>query len=85
MEELEIYEMINGCETINRLMEVIKAISEDCGGYIKGRKRLFDGHHMALMAEMFYNDDSDTFPASTLTRSWGIRQQAIYLKYYKHK
>jgi len=80
MEELEIYELINSCETISALISAIEKLGEDGEGYIKGRAKIFDAKLMAVAAKMFYND---LVLANTLTRRYGIRQQAIYLKYYK--
>ena len=72
MTDLEKYEAVNKCKTLKELSEVVLQISE--GGIIKGRTRSFDAVTMA--------DNCSRFTLNyyrTLTREFGIRQQAIMI------
>lgn len=78
MTELEKYELINGCETIKELEEAILKIADV--GYIKGRTRNWDAEKQS---KYVYTVVQGIEPANRLTRSYGIRQQALYLQHYK--
>ena len=78
MERLEIYELVNKCETLEELSKVILEIGGE-SGLIQGRTKVFDANKMA-QACLNYNL---TYPMiNTLTREFGIRQQAIYICTY---
>ena len=69
---------MNQCEDAEELSEAILAASED--GIIQGRKRPFDANKMAgYVAPVI----AGSLPANVLTREFGIRQQALYIKYYE--
>lgn len=80
MTPLEKFTHINKTETIKELMEAIVAIADD--GIIQGRARRFIATKMAENVKGVVNG---SLPAETLTREYGIRQQALYLKHYNEK
>ena len=77
MTELQKFELVNKAETFDELAKAILEIAED--GEISGRSRLFQAKKMAnhCTLEIF-----SVLP-ETLTRAYGIRQQAFYLKHYE--
>lgn len=78
MTELEKYELVNNCEYPKELEEAIITIGSDIN-IIHGKTRAFDSVKMASYVEgVIFNQ----FNPALLTRSYGIRQQALYLKYY---
>jgi len=80
MTELEKYQRVNACETIEELQQcILDFAGED--GMIQGRTRKFDAFEMANNLEIYVNGRNET--PNVLTREFGIRQQAMYLKYYK--
>lgn len=79
MTELEKYQRVNSCETQEELIQCILDFAED--GFIQGRVRKFDAQKMAENAFAYLNNKALSSP-NTITREFGIRQQAIYLKYY---
>jgi hypothetical protein len=80
MTELEKYEFVNKCETAEELSEAILKIGGE-EDIIKGRTRDFSAKKMAKNVQIFI----DTFPENhrILTREYGIRQQAMYIHFYK--
>lgn len=78
--ELEKYQLINKCETADDLKNAIAMIS-DQNGNIQGRKYSFDAYKMRERVDLVINRG---YPANLLTRSYGIRQQALYIKHYLH-
>jgi hypothetical protein len=77
MTELEKYELVNKCETVEELANAILKVS---GGIeIKGRQQNFDAEKMSKRVDQVIN--GNLIP-NVLTRQYGIRQQALYLKYY---
>jgi hypothetical protein len=76
MSELEIWKAVNKCETPQQLKDQIMKIV-DREGMIQGRSRKFDAAKMIIGLDMFMKDEA---PETLLTREFGIRQQAIYLK-----
>lgn len=80
--ELARYDAVNECETIEELQEVILSFADE-RGEIKGRTRYFNAQKMADFALKYYEDESDNevYPPNLLTRNWGIRQQAMYIKW----
>ena len=78
MTELEKYELVNSCESIKELQNAILKIGES--GMIEGRKRIFDAENMANCVPTIVKENG--YP-NYLTRKWGIRQQALYLREYE--
>lgn len=78
MTELETWQMVNQVETTQDLAFIINKLS-DPEGMIQGRERKFDAAKMIIGLNYFMNDE---MPANVLTREFGIRQQAIYLKIF---
>ena len=76
MTELETWQEVNQCETTQHLAFIINKLA-DPEGMIQGRKRKFDAAKMIIGLNHFMADE---MPANVLTREFGIRQQAIYLK-----
>jgi hypothetical protein len=80
MTELETWQEVNKCETPQHLAFIINKLA-DPEGMIQGRERKFDAVKMIKGLNYFMADE---IPANVLTREFGIRQQAIYLKtFYK--
>lgn len=79
--ELEKFQIINKCETTEELKNAIVKIS-DKNGYIQGRFYSFDAYKMKDRVDLVIDKN---YPANYLTRSYGIRQQALYIKYYLDK
>ena len=76
MTELEIYQAVNKAESLLELAEVIRSI----GDTIQGKDRPFDTEKVANLCENFHPTRHNT-----LTRNYGIRQQAMMLHFYKEK
>jgi len=76
MTELETWQMVNQAETAQSLAFIINKLA-DHEGMIQGRERKFDAAKMIIGLNLFMKDE---MPANVLTREFGIRQQAIYLK-----
>lgn len=81
MTDLEKYNLVNNCETPEELEAAILALAND-QGVIQGKTRIFNARKMADLTKAFIADKTDALPATVVTRNWGLRQQAIYLKYY---
>lgn len=83
MTELEKYELVNSCESPRQLEEAIVAIAlSSPDGKITGNSRIHDGQLMSTFVLAVINDGC---AASYLTKKYGIRQQALYLKHYNNK
>ena len=76
MTELEIYQAVNKPESLLELAEVIRSI----GDTIQGKDRPFNASKVANLCENFHPTRHNT-----LTRNYGIRQQAMMLHFYKEK
>ncbi len=76
MTELQKWQEVNQCETPEGLAFLITSLADE-KGMIQGRERDFDASRMATGLQFFMEDEA---PANVLTREFGIRQQAIYLK-----
>jgi hypothetical protein len=72
----EIYDAVNKCVTFEALANVIRGLG-DKDGFIQGRTRKFNAEVMARHCMNF----SMAYP-NTLTREFGIRQQAMHITYY---
>jgi hypothetical protein len=79
MTDLEKFVLVNGCENAEALSAAITSLSDE-NGNIKGRSRTFSGTKMASYVPSVI---SGSVSANCLTREFGIRQQAIYIKYYQ--
>jgi|694.fasta_scaffold58785_7 hypothetical protein len=75
--ELEKYRAVNACETIEELIAAILEIVDE-EGMIQGRSKKFNGEKMAMSLKLV---SEGIFPPNTLTREYGIRQQAIYIMF----
>jgi len=80
MTDLEKYQRVNSCETIEELQQCILDFADDAG-MIQGRTRKFIADSMAYNAKSFY--DLEFLSPNVITREFGLRQHAMYLKYYK--
>ena len=76
MTELETWQLVNQAETTQALAFIIDMLA-DPEGMIQGRERKFDAAKMIIGLNYFMTDE---MPANVLTREFGIRQQAIYLR-----
>lgn len=79
MTTLEKYELVNKCEDIDALVNAIGILTDELG-YISGRTVGLKGNIMAVQARVYYKDGTNV---RFLTRNYGIRQQAIYLREWK--
>lgn len=79
MDSLEKYELVNKCETAEELSAVILKFTDPETRLILGRSRFFNGD---VMAEAAFKVINENLSPNLLTREFGIRQQALYIKYY---
>ena len=82
MTELEKYQLVNRCQTIEALENAIMAIGSGNSGMIRGRTRIFSAK---IMSSYVRGVVSLALPANLLTRNYGIRQQALYLSFFIKK
>lgn len=73
----EKYDAVNQCETLQQLADVIRSFADE-GGMIQGRTRKFNAEEMAAACENYVRIPHK----NSLTREFGIRQQAMYILYY---
>jgi len=78
MTDLEKFQLINACETAEELTHAVRRLADPETGKIKGRVKEFDSQRMAGYVTFVVNEGA---PANLLTREFGIRQQALYLRY----
>lgn len=76
MTELETWQLVNQAEDKTQLAFIINKLA-DPEGMIQGRSRKFDATEMIIGLNLFMKDEA---PVNVLTREFGIRQQAVYLK-----
>jgi len=74
------YEKVNSCESIEALAALLLEFA-DKDGNIHGRTRLFDAKTMSEDMLAYYEDRIQN--PSIITREYGFRQQAMYLKHYR--
>lgn len=74
--DLEKYNKVNACQTLEELAQVIESFA-DVNGNIKGRERHFNAKQMAHCCRNY-----GLHIHNTLTREFGIRQQAMYILFY---
>jgi hypothetical protein len=77
MTHLEKYERVNQAESLKELANIIRSFADE-DGKIQGRRRMFDAELMAKACEVFSPLSHDT-----LTREFGIRQQAMMIYFYE--
>ena len=77
MSELEKFQRVNKAETILELQQCILDFAVN--GQIQGRTRLFDAQKMSNNLKLYFSNNA---PPEVITREFGLRQQAMYLKYY---
>ena len=76
MTELQKWQEVNQCTNGKALHDLIIQFADE-DGMIQGREREFSATQMAHhLHDVLQND----YPSNLLTREFGIRQQAIYLK-----
>lgn len=76
MSDLDKFQKVNKCETLEELAEVIESFA-DLQGMIKGRSKNFDAKLMANSCRNY-----NLYTHNTLTREFGIRQQAMCILFY---
>lgn len=78
MTELEKFQLINSCETPVTLAEAIIKLADPETGRIQGRAKDFNAQRMSICVGPVIYEGA---PANLLTREFGIRQQALYIRY----
>lgn len=79
MSELEKWQLINSCETVEELQQAIITIADPETKQIQGRRTFWDAEKLSNYVPMVVKDGIGY--AALLTREYGIRQQALYIKY----
>jgi len=74
----QIYDFINSCESTLGLKNIILELADE-DGMIQGRSRKFNAKKMVVGLDMYMKDEA---PPNVITREFGLRQQAMYIKYY---
>ena len=86
MSREHIYDLVNNSETIEELVAVMAAIGKKYGGKIPGRTKDFDVEKQISNAKLFYKisleNEYIVEDANIVTRSFGLKQQLIYITYY---
>lgn len=78
MTDLEKFEKVNSCETVEELQDAILSFADEFGEIeISGNRKV----NAETMSNFVSNVVNDTIYPNMLTRRFGIRQQALYLKY----
>lgn len=75
-EQANPYELVLSCETPDELADAVRKIA--VGGVIMGKSRSFSAENMASYVRGVVDG---TLPPNALTRNYGIRQQALYLRF----
>jgi hypothetical protein len=78
MTELETWQLVNQAETQEQLAVIINKLA-DVEGMIQGRVKKHNASQMIIGLNLFMKDQ---IASNILTREFGIRQQAIYLKHF---
>lgn len=76
MSREQIYDLVNDCEDLSQLADVILSLADE-DGMIQGRTKKFNAGKMADACLHYRNR-----PKNNLTREFGIRQQALYILFY---
>jgi len=71
MNDLEKYEKVNKCETLEEFLQVLESFL-DKEGNIQGRNRKFDGNKMINNAKLYYNDEIGFILPNVVTREFGL-------------
>lgn len=79
MEEVEKWKRINSCETHEELKKAIIEIADNDN--IQGREKSWKASYQSDVVQFLW--ENPTIEMNMLTRSYGIRQQMIYLLYYR--
>lgn len=79
--DLEKYDRVNSAESIQDLEEAIRLVA-DGSDWIQGRSKTFNTDHQVAAVGPVVRG---SIIPETLTRMFGIRQQALYLRYYEKK
>lgn len=79
MDRLEKFEAVNKCETLEQLANVIESFADE-EGMIQGREKKFSAKLMSFNCRNY-----SPYTHNTLTREFGIRQQALYILFYNGK
>jgi len=77
MEELELWKKVNAAETSEQLKEAILFISDFTAGTIQGKTQEFNAQKMAEYVKPVIKEG---WNMTLLTRQYGIRQQALYIR-----
>lgn len=77
MTELEKYQKVNACESLEELAVVIENFA-DVKGFIQGKSRQFNAKLMASICRRY-----TLVEHNMLTREFGIRQQAMCIVFYR--
>jgi hypothetical protein len=80
MTELETWQLVNQAETQEQLAVIINKLADE-EGMIQGRARKHNAAKMIIGLSFFMEDEC---ASNVLTREFGIRQQAIYLKHFSN-
>lgn len=78
MKRVKLYDAVNSSETLEELCEAFDKVTEV--GFIRGRIRIFEADRMKAAMIGYINGDHDI--PNAITREFGLRQQAMYIKYY---
>ena len=76
MDRLEAYDLVQSCDTLDELADVIDQIADE--GVIQGESRLFSAKEVKIACRQYSLERHNT-----LTRQYGIRQQAMMILFYK--
>jgi len=81
MNDLDKFNKVNNCESIDELCDTIISFA-DAQGMIQGRTKRFVAQEMANYCKTYWMNSHNQ--PRFMTREFGIRQQAMYLKYSEH-
>lgn len=79
MEEVEKWKRINSCETHEELKKAIIEIADNDN--IQGSKKSWKASYQSDVVQFLW--ENPNIEMNMLTRSYGIRQQMMYLLYYR--
>lgn len=76
----QLYDLVNNSETFDDLVEAVTKVAETYNGKVPGSHKDFDLDKQLRSIQIIRSSDITDF--RILTRSFGIRQQSMYLKHY---
>ena len=79
--DIQKYDLVNSCETADDLSKAILAMADE-NDIIHGRSRTFTASKMAVYPAAVIAGECTP---NVLTRMYGIRQQALYIKFCEGK